>query len=68
MHGTHNVTLQIVYKSPCKSQPEDGCMKSQTCRCCYLLIIFYILKLVLDYKIIYILLITIENRTGMLDL
>ena len=37
--------------------------KAETCRCCDILIIFYIIKAVLDYKIIYILLI-IEKHNG----
>lgn len=41
--------------------------KAETCRCYDILIIFYIVKFVLDCKIIYILLIT-ENKTGICHL
>jgi hypothetical protein len=55
-------TLPIVYniqQIPSKLQPENGFMNSRNMSplwsCNYLLIIFYIIKVVLDYKIIYIL-------------
>ena len=47
---------QLYIKTPFKLQPEDGLMKPET-RICYVLVINYILcnKVVLDYKIIYLL-------------
>jgi hypothetical protein len=57
--------LSIVYYGPFRLQLEDGFMKAETC-CCYVLLINYTVrnKVVLDYKIIYFLLI-FENTTGM---
>jgi hypothetical protein len=57
--------MTLYIKTPFELQPEDGFYEeAETCRLYDFLIIFYIVKVVLHCKFVYILLI-IENTTGM---
>ena len=55
------IHCQLYIKAPFRYSLKVDLWKAETCHCYDLVLIFYIIKVVLDYKIIYILLIIESN-------